>query len=118
MLLLILASISQRVINLFHPDWTWLLPVMRLLINAASVPILYFLVFKSRALVVVADAFKGIPQYENLVGSVDGFIRWGILGPWLWIYAGIGALFYAWYSRPHVRKLFRGKQSGVSSSAS
>ena len=117
MLLLILASISQRVINLFRPDWTRLLPVMRLFINAASVPILYFLVFKSRSLVVVADAFKGIPQYENLAGSVDGAIRWGILGPWLWIYAAIGALVYAWYSRPHVRKLFRGKQSGVSSSA-
>jgi hypothetical protein len=118
MVLLILASISQRVINLFRPDWTWLLPVMRLFINAASVPILYFLVFKSRTLVVVADAFKGIPQYENLAGSVDGSIRWGILGPWLWIYAGIAALVYAWYSRPHVRKLFRGKPSGVSSSAS
>ena len=118
MLLLILASISQRVLNLFRPDWTWLLPVMRLFINAASVPILYFLVFKSRTLVVVTDAFKGIPQYENLATSVDGGIRWGILGPWLWIYAAIGALVYAWYSRPHVRKLFRGKQSGVSSSAS
>jgi hypothetical protein len=118
MLLLVLASISQRVINLFRPDWTWLLPVMRLFINAASVPILYFFVFKSRALVVLADAFKGIPQYENLADSVDGAIRWGILGPWLWIYAAIGALVYAWYCRPHVRKLFRGKQSGASSSVS
>jgi hypothetical protein len=114
-LLLVMASISQRVINLFHPDWTWVLPVMRLVINSVSVPILYFLVFKSRTLVVVAGAFKGIPQYENLAGSVDGAIRWGILGPWLWIYAAIGALVYAWYCRPHLRKLLRGKREPASS---
>jgi hypothetical protein len=114
MLLLLLASISQRVLNLFHPDWTWLLPVMRLVINAASVPILYFLVFKSHSLVVVADAFKGNAQYENLAVTVSGTIRWGILGPWLWIYAGIGALVYAWYSRPHFRKFFRGKRNAAS----
>jgi hypothetical protein len=104
-LLLILASISQRVLNLFRPHWTWLLPFMRLIINAASVPILYFLVFKSQSLVVVADAFKGNPQYENLAESVNGTLRWGILGPWLWIYAAIGALVYAWYSLPHLRRL-------------
>jgi hypothetical protein len=108
-LLLIVASISQRVLNLFRPDWTFLVPVMRLVINAASVPILYFLVFNSHSLVVVADAFKGNPQYENLAVTVNGTIRWGILGPWLWIYAGIGALVYAWYARPHFRKFFRGK---------
>jgi hypothetical protein len=118
MLLLVLASISQRVLNLFRPDWTWLLPVMRLVINAASVPILYFFVFKSRTLVVVADAFKGIPQYENLAESVNGALRWGILGPWLWIYAAIGALVYAWYSRPHFRKFFRGKRNGTPSPVS
>lgn len=115
MLLLVLASITQRVLNLFRPDWTWLVPVMRLVINAASVPILYFFVFKSRTLVVVADAFKGIPQYENLADSVNGALRWGILGPWLWIYAGIGALVYAWYSLPHLRRLLRRKQGQVPS---
>jgi hypothetical protein len=109
MLLLVLASITQRVLNLFRPDWTWLVPVMRLIINAASVPILYFLVFKSPTLVVVAEAFKGIPQYEKLAESVNGAIRWGILGPWLWIYAAIGALVYAWYSLPHIRRFMRSK---------
>jgi len=117
-LLLVLASISQRVLNLFRSDWTFLVPVMRLVINAASVPILYFLVFKSSALVVVADGFKGIPQYENLAISVNGAIRWGILGPWLWIYAAIGALVYAWYSRPHFRKFFRGKRNETPSPVS
>jgi hypothetical protein len=117
-LLLILASIAQRVINLFRPGWTWLVPAMRLVINAAGVPILYFLVYKSHTLVVVADAFRGIPPYENLAGEVNSKILWGILGPWLWIYAGISALVYAWYCRPHLRKLLRGKRGGTASSVS
>ena len=107
-LLLILASIAQRVINLFRPDWTWLVPVMRLVINIASVPILYFLVYKSHTLVVVAGAFQGAPEYEKLAEEVNGTLLWGVFGPWLWIYAGISALVYAWYSRPHFRRLLRG----------
>jgi hypothetical protein len=91
---------------------------MRLVINAAGVPILYFLVYKSHTLVVVADAFRGIPPYENLAGEVNSKILWGILGPWLWIYAGISALVYAWYCRPHLRKLLRGKRGGTASSVS
>ena len=63
MLLLMLASIAQRVLNLYRPTWTWLIPVMRFFINAASVPILYSLMFKSQILVVVAD---GVPMCAAL----------------------------------------------------
>ena len=107
-LLLILASVTQRVINFFRPNWTWLVPVMRLVINIASVPILYFLVYKSHTLVVVAGAFQGATEYEKLADQVNGTLLWGVFGPWLWIYAGISALVYAWYSRPHFRRLLRG----------
>ncbi|HKV61481.1 MAG TPA: hypothetical protein VJO16_06185 [Candidatus Acidoferrum sp.] len=117
-LLLVLVSISQRVLNLFYPERTWLLPVMRLVINAASVPVLYFLVFKSQPLVVVSDPFLGVPQYDKLAQSTNGSLVWGVFGPWLWCYAGIGALVYAWYCRPHLRRLLRGKSGESSSSVS
>jgi hypothetical protein len=115
-LLLVLASISQRVVSLFHPTWTWVVPVMRMLINGAAVPILYWLMFKSPILVVLADGIQSTPHYEQLVDNFNGLIRWGILGPWLWMYAGISAIVYAWYSVPHLRRLIR-RTRGESSSA-
>ena len=115
MLLLLMGSVSQRLISLFRPLWTWCVPFMRLLINAAAVFVLYFLVFKSRILVVPADAFVGNPQIAKLAADVSDTIRWGILGPWLWFYAGISAPIYAWYCRPHLRRWLRGKPSEDSS---
>jgi hypothetical protein len=117
MLLLVLASISQRILNLVHPTWTWVVPVMRMLINAAAVPILYVLMFKSPTLVVLADGIQSTPHYEQLVENFNGMIRWGILGPWLWMYAGISAIVYAWYSIPHLRRLIR-RTRGESPAAS
>lgn len=108
MLLLLLASISQRVVSLFRPTWTWVVPVVRMLINSAAVPILCVLMYKSPTLVVLADGIENTQQSQHLVESFNGLIRWGILGPWLWLYAGISAIVYAWYSVPHLRRLFRG----------
>ena len=115
-LLLALASISQRVVNLLHPTWTWAVPVMRMVINAAAVPILCVLMFKSQTLVVLADGIQSTPHSEQLVDNFNGLIRWGILGPWLWMYAGISAIVYAWYSIPHLRRRLR-RTHGQSSSA-
>lgn len=117
-LLILLASVSQRVITLFHPDWTWLVPFMRMLINAAGALVLYFLVFKSHTLVVVAGAFQGSAQYEKLAESVNGTLLWGVLGPWLWIWAGISSPIYAWYCWPHLRRLMRRKSARASSPVS
>jgi hypothetical protein len=118
LLLVLLASITQRVISLFRPGWTWLVPFTRLLINAAGALVLYFLVFKSHTLVVVADEFQGSGQYDKLADSVNGTLLWGVLGPWLWIWAGISVPIYAWYCLPHVRRLLRGKAAGTSSAVS
>jgi hypothetical protein len=106
-LLLVLASISQRVLSLFHPTWTWVVPVVRMVVNGAAVPILYLLMFKSQTLVVLADGTQDTPHNQQLVENLNGLIRWGILGPWLWCYAGISAIVYAWYSVPHLRRLIR-----------
>jgi hypothetical protein len=107
MLLLLLASISQRVVNLLHPTWTWVVPTMRVLVNGAAVPILCVQMFKSPTLVVLADGIQNTPQNQQLVENFNGLIRWGILGPWLWLYAGISAIVYAWYCVPHLRRLIR-----------
>jgi hypothetical protein len=107
MLLLLLASISQRVLSLFHPMWTWVVPVVRMIINMAAVPILYSLMFKSQTLVVLAEGIQNTPQNQQLVENFNGLIRWGLLGPWLWMYAGISAIVYAWYCVPHLRRLIR-----------
>jgi len=118
LLLILLASVSQRVISIFHPEWTWLVPFMRMVINAAGALVLYFLVFRSQALVVVAEAFKGIPQYEQLGDTVNSQLRWGVFGPWIWLWAGISAPVYAWYCRPHIRKFLRRKRGAPSSAVS
>src|SRR5271167_2026009 len=106
-LLLVLASMCQRILSLLRQTWTWAVPLLRVVINAAAVPILCLLMFKSSTLVVLADGIQSTPHYEQLVDSFNGMIRWGILGPWLWMYAGISAVVYAWYSVPHVRRLIR-----------
>jgi hypothetical protein len=118
LLLVLLASVAQRVISLFRPNWTWLVPFTRLLINAAGTLVLYFLVFKSHTLVVVADAFQSAGQYEKLAEAVNGTLLWGVLGPWLWIWAGISAPIYAWYCLPHLRRMLRGKTGATSATVS
>jgi hypothetical protein len=107
MLLLLLASISQRVLSLFQPTWTWVIPVMRMIINGAAVPILCGLMFRSQTLVVLAEGTQNTPENQQLVANFNGLIRWGILGPWLWIWAGVAAMVYAWYCLPHLRRLLR-----------
>ena len=106
-LLLVLASISQRVVSFLRPMWTWVVPVMRTVINTAAVPILCVLMYRSPTLVVLAAGVQDTGQNHQLVDHFNGLIRWGILGPWLWLYAGISAVVYAWYCRPHLRRLIR-----------
>jgi hypothetical protein len=106
-LLLALASIAQRVVSLLRPTWTWVVPVMRTVINTAAVPILFVLMYRSATLVVLAEGVQNTPQNQQLVDNFNGLIRWGILGPWLWFYAGISAVVYAWYCVPHLRRLMR-----------
>jgi hypothetical protein len=117
MLLLVLASMSQRVLSLFRPTWTWVVPVIRMLINGAAVPIFCILMFKSPTLVVLADGIQSNAHYEQVVDNVNGMIRWGILGPWLWMYTGISAIVYAWYSIPHLRRWIRRTRGQASSAA-
>jgi hypothetical protein len=110
MLLLILASISQRVINLFRPNWTWLVPSMRTIINAAAVPVLYYLVFQSHPVFAVSPGQDPL-QFGKLAEDLNNFFTWGVLGPWLWLYAGFSAPVYFYYWLPYLRRWFGGSNS-------
>jgi hypothetical protein len=110
---LLLALISQRVINLARPGLTWILPVMRLAINVAGTLIIFFLVFKGGGLVMANTA-----QYDHLAQEANGWLMWGLFGPWLWMYTGVAALVYAWYCVPHLRRLLRREQAGPAATIS
>jgi hypothetical protein len=110
---LLVALISQRVINLARPGWTWILPVMRLVINVAGTLIFFFLVFKGGGLVMANAA-----QYGHVADVANGWLMWGLFGPWLWMYTGVAALVYAWYCVPHLRRLLRREQAGPAATIS
>jgi len=101
-LLLLLAGIAQRAINLARPNWTWLLPTTRTIINtialAMQIPMIHGFPF-----VVVKPAVWGQPNYERLAEAYSNIILWGVLS-WLWIYFLINGVVFARYSVPHVRR--------------
>jgi hypothetical protein len=107
-LLLLLAGIAQRAINLARPDWTWLLPTARTVINAIAlamqIPMIHGYPF-----VMVKPAVWGQPHFERLAEAYSNIILWGVLS-WLWIYFLINGVVFARYSVPHVRRWFSMRQ--------
>jgi hypothetical protein len=102
-LFLFLAGMGQRALGATRPYWTWVLPTFRTLINGTGAVVMFF--FRTHLLVVVKPSAKDIEHAERLATSTNNFLRWGLFGPWLWIYLAIGAVIYAWYSLPHLRRL-------------
>ena len=106
--LLLLAGIGQRAVSVVRPDWTWLLPTSRFVISGVGAVVMFF--FRTHPLVVVDPSAKDLAHAEKLARSTNAWMGWGLFGPWLWIYLAIGALFYAWYSLPHLRRLLHARQ--------
>ncbi len=102
-LLLFLAGMGQRALIVVRPDWNWLLPTSRTVISGIGAVVMFF--FRAHPLVVVDASAKNLEHAEKLARSTNAWMGWGLFGPWLWLYLGIGALFYAWYSLPHLRRL-------------
>lgn len=111
--LLFLAGMGQRAMSAVRPNWTWLLPISRTLISGIGAVVLFF--FRKHPLVMVSASAKDLAHAASLVPGRNGFLVWGLFGPWLWIYLAIGALIYAWYSLPHLRRLLsrKGKVTGI-----
>ncbi|HMD32301.1 MAG TPA: hypothetical protein VKG84_10360, partial [Candidatus Acidoferrales bacterium] len=104
LLLLLLMGIAQRAVNVARADWTWLLPVSRMLVNLLGL-LLQFPIFKGYPYVLVAEWANNQTLYVERADALNNFILWGLVS-WLWIYFLISALVYARYCVPHVRRLF------------
>jgi hypothetical protein len=109
-LLLMLAAASQRALNVVRPDWKWLLPMARFGVDGVAAFVMFF--FRTHPLVEAADG-SSLAQTEHLVQRVNGFLRWGLFGPWLWIYLAVSALVYGWYCVPYVRRFFRREGNAI-----
>jgi hypothetical protein len=108
--LLMLAAASQRAVNVVRPDWKWLLPMARFGVDGVAAFVMFF--FRTHPLVEAADG-SSLAQTEHLVQRVNGFLRWGLFGPWLWIYLAVSALVYGWYCVPYVRRFFRREGNAI-----
>jgi hypothetical protein len=113
-LLLFLAGMAQRATTLARPHWNWLLPTSRFVIDGVGAVLMFF--FPSHALVVVSQAAADPAQAERLAATANNWLRWGLFGPWLWIYLGASSLVYAWYSRPFLRRFLLSRRNRIARS--
>lgn len=111
-LLLLLAGVVQRVVNLLCPDWNWLQPAVRLVINIISLSILYFLL-SGYPYVLVADAAAATPEAEQVAFAINEIIWWGLLVGFS-IYWFINGSFDVWFCIKHARyRLRRQREQAV-----
>jgi hypothetical protein len=104
-LLLMLAGAGQRAVNVVRPNWKWLLPMARFVVDGAGAFIMFF--FRTYTLVLPADGTSNLAHAQHLAEHVNQRLAWGLFGPWLWMYLAITALVYGWYCMPYVRRLLR-----------
>ncbi len=102
-LLLWLAGLAQRCINLIRPQWNWLLPVTRFAVNVVGT-VLQYLIWKNLPAVVAADGASA--HYKAVANNLSGLFQWGLLS-WLWIWLVINAFWYAWLCVQHLRHWIR-----------
>jgi hypothetical protein len=110
-LLLLLAGASQRAVNVVRPDWNWLLPTARFVVDGAGAVVMFF--FRTHSLVEVADGVSDLPRAQHLAQVVNGRLVWGLFGPWLWIYLAATGLVYGWYCLPYVRRYLQARRNTV-----
>jgi hypothetical protein len=114
-LVLLFAGIAQRATNLIRPDWTWLLPVSRAVINLLALA-MQFPIFDGYPYVLVADWAKTQTSYVEAAAAFNNLYTWGLVG-WLWVYFLIGALVYLRYCLPYLRRLLGRGHSPAASRA-
>jgi len=104
-LLLLLAGVMQRVVNLLRPDWSWLQPAVRLVINVISLSLVYFLL-TGHPYVLVTDAATASPEAEQVAFGINRFIYWGLVFGFS-IYWFISGSLDVWFCIKHARYRLR-----------
>jgi hypothetical protein len=110
-LLLLSAGAGQRAVNVVRPDWNWLLPMARFVVDCGGALVMFF--FRTRPLVVAADGVKDLARAEHVAQVANGWLTWGLFGPWLWIYLAATGLVYGWYCLPYVRRYVKAHRDTV-----
>lgn len=103
-LILMVAGVVQRAVNLAHPDWTWLPPATRLAVNTIGAAVLFL--FRNSHLIAVADVTAYTAQYRRLAEIFNAAILRGLLG-----YLVVNAIIYACVATPHLRRWTRGRSA-------
>jgi len=103
---LLAIGIVQRILNLAHPEWSWLVPVSRVVVNLAALSLQYPMA-KSFPWVAASAAGAADPErYSRLAHNFNAGIQYGVFG-WLWIYLLFNGAVYIWLCGPHFRRLIR-----------
>jgi hypothetical protein len=111
-LLLLLAGVAQRIANLIRPDWNWLLPPIRLVINLVSLYMLFF-ILRGEPYVILANVASATQEAQNMASHISGFI-WAFLlcFGFYWV---INIAFASWHCVRHLRyRLHRRQKMHVS----
>jgi hypothetical protein len=104
-LAVMLIGAGQRGVNVVRPDWNWLLPAGRFVADGAGAVVMFL--FRMHALVAARDGVKDLASAQRLAEVVNHNLRWGLFGPWLWLYLGITGLVYGWYCLPYLRRFIQ-----------
>lgn len=103
-LVLLLAGLAQRIVNLLRPHWTWLFVASRMVINGIGAVIaLYVLWTPPVHRFVVAQAAPDPAHFEHLAHLFNQAILWGVLS-WLGFALSALAFVYALLCVEHLRR--------------
>ena len=83
----------------------------RFAVDGVGAVVMFF--FRSHALVAAADGVKDLPRAQHLAQVANGWLLFGLFGPWLWIYLAATALVYGWYCLPYIRRYRQTRQHAV-----
>lgn len=110
-LAIMLVGTGQRAVNVVRPDWNWLLPMARFAADAAGAIVMFF--FRTHTLVLAAEGVKNLAHAQHLAQVVNGWLVWGLFGPWLWIYLAVTASVYGWYCLPYLRRFVHAQRNAI-----
>jgi hypothetical protein len=100
-LLLLLAGVAQRAINLLCPSWSWLQPTVRMAVNIIGLAMVYSIV-AGYPYVIVPDPAAATQAAQNLASTFNAIIKWGFVFGFT-PYWAISACFDVWFFIKHVR---------------